>query len=132
VHFDHVGGNHQFTENCLGICMGGRDPTFSSNLDINSLCLAHNCRVRHFTVSRWLQDGDLIYLDDANKSRELSLEVLHTPGHTSDSIALYSRRDHRLFIGDTLCAPPLRVAPCSPPFIRGRSVHGHPPRLYWQ
>jgi glyoxylase-like metal-dependent hydrolase (beta-lactamase superfamily II) len=30
------------------------------------------------------------------------LEVVHTPGHTPGSVCLYGRRDHVLFVGDTL------------------------------
>jgi len=104
VHFDHVGGNYQFqTDKCLGICMGSYNKTFSQNVEINSLALAHHgAKVLPFTVTRWVQDGDFIYLDDNNKSKELSLEVITTPGHTPDSIALYAHFEKRLFVGDNI------------------------------
>lgn len=47
--------------------------------------------------------GDLIYLDDANPTREQALEVIFTPGHTTDSIALYYPAEKKLFVGDTIC-----------------------------
>ena len=37
-----------------------------------------------------MQEGDLIPLDGASEpSRAHSLEVIYTPGHTTDSITLY-------------------------------------------
>eukprot|EP00003_Mantamonas_plastica_P009830 TRINITY_DN19206_c0_g1_i1.p1 TRINITY_DN19206_c0_g1~~TRINITY_DN19206_c0_g1_i1.p1 ORF type:complete len:485 (+),score=140.92 TRINITY_DN19206_c0_g1_i1:1091-2545(+) len=105
VHFDHVGCNYLFSgENAtdvIDICMGERDTKFTNNYGITSLCMAHNCVTKDFTVTKWLQEGDLIYFDDANPSKRNSLEVLFTPGHTSDSISLYDHRDIRLFVGDT-------------------------------
>jgi len=44
----------------------------------------------------------LIHLDPADESREGSLEVLHTPGHTTDSIALIDRTAKTVYVGDTL------------------------------
>lgn len=101
--------------------MSGADQTFSKNCHINSLCMAHNATIRDFEVTRWLAEGkwfqrhrswthqprmigDLIYLDDANPTREQALEVIYTPGHTTDSIALYYPAEKKMFIGDTLCA----------------------------
>lgn len=55
--------------------MGCNDEKFSANYEINSLSMAHNCKVRPFTVSRWLKDGDLIALDDAKPEKSNSLEV---------------------------------------------------------
>jgi len=105
VHFDHVGGNHSFcgvnSNGCTGVCMGCRDRTFTENYEINSLAMAHSgAKVKTFSVSRWLSEGDLIYLDDKNPTKEDSLEVLFTPGHTPDSISLYAHWEKRLFVGD--------------------------------
>jgi len=107
VHFDHVGGNHCFCgsrkSGCIDICMGCRDKKFTQNYEINSLALAHNgMKVKDFSVSRWLNEGDLIYLDDKNPTKEGALEVIFTPGHTSDSISLYAHWEKRLFVGDTI------------------------------
>jgi len=104
VHFDHVGGNFQFTgSSCLGICMGGQNKIFTQNYEINSLAMAHSgARVKEFAVTRWLNEGDLIYLDEKDQSKQNSLEVIFTPGHTPDSIALFARWDNRIFVGDTI------------------------------
>lgn len=122
VHFDHIGGNHAFQgtafhqivhfdpqtarctgEGCLGIAMGNRDTRFTGNVEINSLALAHHgCTIKPFEVTRWLSEGDLIHLNDSDPARERSLEVLHTPGHTVDSIALIDHEASRVFVGDTM------------------------------
>lgn len=86
----------------LGVHMSGAATTFSKNIDINSLCLAHNCRVQHFAVDRWLKEGDRIYLDDKDRKESTSLEVLEAPGHTPDSIAIYNHAEKLLFVGDNI------------------------------
>ncbi|GAB5372052.1 hypothetical protein AAMO2058_001632600 [Amorphochlora amoebiformis] len=104
AHFDHVGGNSRFksTKGFLGVHMGGANTKFSENLDINSLCLAHNCTVKHFKVDKWLKEGDKIYLDDSDRKTINSLEIIDAPGHTPDSIAIYSHVEKILFIGDNI------------------------------
>ena len=46
-------------------------------------------------VDRLLRDGDSIKMGDEY------FEVIHTPGHSSDSICLYNRSEGVLFAGDT-------------------------------
>jgi len=46
-------------------------------------------------VSRLVRDGDTIRMGDEY------FEVIHTPGHSSDSICLYNRSEGVLFAGDT-------------------------------
>jgi glyoxylase-like metal-dependent hydrolase (beta-lactamase superfamily II) len=48
-----------------------------------------------FGVDRLLRDGDGIRMGDED------FEVIHTPGHTSDSICLYNQREGVLFAGDS-------------------------------
>jgi ribonuclease/clavin/mitogillin len=48
----------------------------------------------------WLRDGDKVpqrEFDDAT-----TLTVMHTPGHTSDSISLFSASTGEVFVGDTI------------------------------
>ncbi|KAH3765055.1 metallo-beta-lactamase superfamily Hydrolase [Pelomyxa schiedti] len=109
VHFDHTGGNYQFLPGdeelyppSLGICMSGNKKAFSNNVEINSLALGHNTSVQPFEVSRWLNEGDLIYLDDAREDPNLALRVMITPGHTPDSLCLHAPFERRLFVGDMI------------------------------
>lgn len=53
-----------------------------------------NYVVPGFKVTRWLRDGEVIDLGNR------TLEVLHTPGHTPDSICLLDREDGLFFTGD--------------------------------
>jgi glyoxylase-like metal-dependent hydrolase (beta-lactamase superfamily II) len=50
-------------------------------------------------VSRIVSDGQILRLGDRD------FEVIHTPGHSNDSICLYCAEDKALFSGDT----PLRI-----------------------
>jgi hypothetical protein len=107
VHFDHIGGNYRFSgpnsDGCLGICMGGRKKAFTNNFELTSLCASHGCRVREFKVTKWLKDGDLIYLDENDRANPLkTMQVIFTPGHTLDSISLFHFGENRLFIADLL------------------------------
>ncbi len=47
-----------------------------------------------FRVTRWLKDGDLVDLGGR------SLEVIHTPGHSPDSVCLLDRGARLLWTGD--------------------------------
>ncbi|MEN8170378.1 MAG: MBL fold metallo-hydrolase [Pseudomonadota bacterium] len=49
-----------------------------------------------FTPTRWLHDGEQIQLG------EVTLEVLHTPGHTPGHVVFYCRNDSTAFVGDVL------------------------------
>lgn len=102
--------------------MGAGNRVFSDNVEINSLAMAHRgAKVQPFTVSQWFKDGDMVYLDDSNKTKANALEVLPsalshcvhccldcvqivlTPGHTPDSISIYAHGEKRLFVGDNIC-----------------------------
>jgi glyoxylase-like metal-dependent hydrolase (beta-lactamase superfamily II) len=59
-------------------------------------------------VDELLRDGQLLRVADD------WLQVLHTPGHSSDSICLYNSRQQLLFSGDTWlrsCADSSRLSP---------------------
>ena len=62
---------------------------------------AKSYRIRAFHISHWLKDGDKINLGDR------TLEVISTPGHTPDSIALLDQRNGLLFTGDTFYLGPI-------------------------
>eukprot|EP00929_Paragymnodinium_shiwhaense_P046222 TRINITY_DN23531_c0_g1_i1.p1 TRINITY_DN23531_c0_g1~~TRINITY_DN23531_c0_g1_i1.p1 ORF type:complete len:302 (+),score=42.34 TRINITY_DN23531_c0_g1_i1:425-1330(+) len=110
VHYDHIMGNHcfcqtggeQLLDDCLGICQGGRDQAFSKDWKRSSLAESVNAEICPFCVTRWLQEGERIYLDDATPSDVESLQILFTPGHTPDSISLYLPAENRLFTGDLI------------------------------
>ncbi len=49
-----------------------------------------------FTPTRWLNDGEHIELGG------ITLQVLHTPGHTPGHVVFYSNDGHTVFVGDVL------------------------------
>jgi len=53
-----------------------------------------NYVVPGFKVTKWFKDGDVFDLGNR------TLEVMHTPGHTPDSLCLLDREDKLLFTGD--------------------------------
>ena len=82
--------------------MGCRNKRFTENYELTSLCCAHGCQVKPFEVNTWVEDGALLYLDDADRSPANTLQIIYTPGHTMDSVSVYHYGDWRLFIGDLL------------------------------
>jgi glyoxylase-like metal-dependent hydrolase (beta-lactamase superfamily II) len=61
----------------------------------------NNFLIPPFKVSRWLHDGDVVDLGGR------SLEVLHTPGHSSDSISLLDRKGRFFWTGDMFYTAPI-------------------------
>ena len=49
--------------------------------------------------ARYLEDGDIISIDE---NPGFLLQVIYTPGHTTDSVVFYSEKDHVAFVGDTI------------------------------
>ena len=136
-HFDHVGGNHQFTD--TAIHHAGAAPLSApvpagwlhsyaryaaqmahawqpyAATDASYFRLIDEDHLPRplpagFSWGRWhigpppptqlLTDGDVLDLGGR------SLRVLHTPGHTSDSICLLDEKEGLLFAGDTLVTGP--------------------------
>jgi glyoxylase-like metal-dependent hydrolase (beta-lactamase superfamily II) len=56
-----------------------------------------------FKVTHWLKEGDKIDLGGKE------LEIIHTPGHTSDSVSLLEKREHLLFTGDIFYQAPIYI-----------------------
>jgi len=114
THNDHVGDNWRFADvygmpteftrtNAKGsttdaqaeLAPGQICGTLPSGFD------AVSYRTRPFHISHWLQDGEKLSLGDR------TLEVISTPGHTPDSIALLDERNGLLFTGDTFYLGPI-------------------------
>ena len=115
THFDHTGGNAEFSE------IFNEDTEFSranakgqSNAySRDALASQRLCgplppgvhpdayTIRPWHVTHWVRDGEHIDLG----GREL--EVIFTPGHTPDSLSLLDRRMGLLFTGDTFYPGPI-------------------------
>lgn len=98
-HFDHVGGDRKLMKasNCIlatheltarALKSGDTEKTlapFFSSSDLKPL-----------KTSRILHEGNRVELGS------VTLKVLHTPGHSEDSISLYEPREKVLFSGDVV------------------------------
>ena len=114
-HFDHIGGNYEFDE-VLSIgtsfsidkARGARNEQISTEVSPEALCKAlpegvtpQNHRIRPFSITAMIEDGHVLDIG----GREL--EVLRTPGHTDDAIALLDRKAGLLWSGDSFYEGPI-------------------------
>jgi glyoxylase-like metal-dependent hydrolase (beta-lactamase superfamily II) len=108
THNDHVGGNWQFDdvrdmdtaftrENAKGSAADAQ-----AELAPGEVCGAlpqgfdsKSYATKPWRITSWIRDGDRIDLGGR------AVEILATPGHTPDSIALLDRENGLLFSGDT-------------------------------
>lgn len=54
-------------------------------------------QTRKYEISHYAQDREEL----EHKGQALGLRVIHTPGHTPDSIAIYDEAERWLYVGDT-------------------------------
>jgi ribonuclease/clavin/mitogillin len=111
-HIDHVGGLesvlasirssgapqpkvHKFKTPDPGSLRPSRSVV--SDEDLEASVRAHS---RNDVVINWMEAGDLIGAIESPGLKRL--RVLHTPGHTSDSISLLLEETGELFVGDTI------------------------------
>ena len=113
AHFDHAGGLADFKSTCLhcheidlmrrgDVTAALARPEQGFNVDACFAALpypgfsAADYRFRPCVVQRALNEGDVIDLGDR------ALEVLHLPGHSPGSIALFDRARDTLYSGDVV------------------------------
>jgi glyoxylase-like metal-dependent hydrolase (beta-lactamase superfamily II) len=116
THYDHVGGNHEFTS-ILAMDMaftreraahGYSNQVMKEEVRPESLCGSlpkgfdrDSYHSRPFHITGRVRDGSRIKLGGR------ALEVVAVPGHTPDSIALLDRGNRLLFTGDTFYLGPI-------------------------
>ena len=115
THFDHVGGNAEFKEiwnrdlPFTQTNMSGQSNVYSLDaLAPDRLCgpLPAGVNPKSYSIRAWksthrLRDGEQLDLGGR------TVEVLFTPGHTPDSVALLDRKNGLLFTGDTFYPGPI-------------------------
>jgi len=89
-HGDHIGANSYFSADVL---IHESDASFLTDPNLN-LSSAFGAHISAAPASRLLKNGDKINVG------KLTLEVIHTPGHTPGGISL--KHDNIVFTGDTL------------------------------
>jgi glyoxylase-like metal-dependent hydrolase (beta-lactamase superfamily II) len=108
-HYDHVGGNHTF-DNILGMNtsfsrkaqQGIINKNISAEVSAPALCrpAPNNIKPSNhvgkpYQITKFIENGYKIDLGNR------ILEVIHTPGHAPDAIALIDRKKGLLWTGDT-------------------------------
>ncbi len=101
VHWDHVGGNHEFNEVHIHEREAGliTRPLNLSFLKDSSKKIVHRYEKFSFSIPpspviKFIKEGDRFDLGD------LKIKVLFTPGHSIGSISLFTNKGE-LFTGDT-------------------------------
>ncbi len=118
THGDHVGGNYQFKEVAVLDSPYSRERAekgqtkdqMGHHLEDDMVWKPlppyfniENWRIRPFKTTRWLNDGDKVDL----VSR--TLEIIHTPGHSPDSICILDRKDRLFWTGDSFYPAPIYI-----------------------
>ncbi len=97
MHYDHLGNITKF-ENVavadLPILRGCVKGGVLTPVEEIFLGAYENNTAPSFPVSHWIAIGDAIDLGDRR------FQVVHTPGHSADSISLFSRDENRMFAAD--------------------------------
>jgi hydroxyacylglutathione hydrolase len=97
LHYDHTGGIAPFTSIAMIDLPDTRADVTNGRLTPSRyeyLGMIDGLAPPSFSVSEWVKPGSSIDLGGR------VLQVLHVPGHTRSSVALYDAATHRLFAGD--------------------------------
>ncbi len=95
AHYDHIGGASLFKNAKIAIHTDDA-PTLETGDSTKSCAFAFGKELKKTKVDLKLFDSDTIRIDN------ISLKVIHTPGHTEGSICLYDKDKKILFTGDTI------------------------------
>lgn len=114
-HFDHIGSHHEFSERAVH----PSEACYLKEPDRTAILIEPYATTEMFSAlppgefeperyevlpapaTRLIEDGDTVDLGDRH------FEVLHVPGHSPGSIALWERATGVLFSGDTVYDGPL-------------------------
>lgn len=96
-HFDHTGAVNELRET-LSVPVYAHENSdrylLDGEMNLSAFCVGEKV-IRN---SKTLRDGDQVSLRDGS----CRLRVIHTPGHTTDSVVYYSEKDRVAFVGDTI------------------------------
>jgi hydroxyacylglutathione hydrolase len=105
THCDHIGGNHRIQEaSGCDVALHPAGAGYVRSGDTRSTWWSYYCQeAEPFDPTRELADGETIRVGPHE------LTVLHTPGHASDGLVLYSAKNKVLISSDTLWEKDLAV-----------------------
>lgn len=98
-HLDHAGGAAQLREK-LGVEIVGPhadDHFWLANMQQQAAMMGF-APLPNLQPDRWLAEGDRVTIGD------MSLEVLHCPGHTPGHVVFFHRESNMAWVGDVLFA----------------------------
>jgi glyoxylase-like metal-dependent hydrolase (beta-lactamase superfamily II) len=115
-HFDHVGGNYEFERvaiydhlDCRRAAKEGFSNSFVARWAVHSqFYLPVPPRASHYAIAPFPHATFFTTCDTFNVAPVL-LEVIHTPGHSDDSVCLFDSKRGRLFSGDLLYDGPIYI-----------------------
>jgi len=119
AHLDHTGGNSNFEKIAIydhpfaqervksrarvGIDVGNYISEGMVWKPLPKGVDAGTWQTNPFKVTKWMKEGDKIDLGGKE------LEVIHTPGHTPDSVCLLEQHERLLFTGDIFYPAPIYI-----------------------
>ena len=95
-HFDHIGGIEAIRKHLSSpVLIHEEGEKYLSNPEMN---LSRRCGTE-ITIrgARYFRDGERFILSAGH-----SLKVIHTPGHSQDSVVFYDEAEDVAFVGDTI------------------------------
>lgn len=101
-HYDHLGGvtklkrHYQGGENIIKVYAHELEVEMCRDVSINLAYMFNDTDDISFTPEVILKDGDKITLDD------VTLKVMHTPGHTRGGVVYIEETQKIMFTGDTI------------------------------
>lgn len=99
LHIDHAIGNKYAAETFKAPILAHRDDEFlGKRMREQAAEFNLGQKVDNVSITTYLEDGDMVKIGNG------SLEVLHVPGHSPGSIALYDADDKFVIVGDALFA----------------------------
>ncbi len=97
LHIDHVAGNRFVTDKYnVGLEAHAADKTLGKAMSVQASLFSIPLEIEAAEISVPLNEGDAIHIGKG------VLKVIHVPGHSPGSIALYSSNDKFIIVGDIL------------------------------
>ena len=97
-HFDHIGAVSQIADTLkIPYFIHSEGAKYLNNPKVNLSSLTPQPII--LSQAQYLNDNDIITLSADPK---LNLQVIYTPGHTSDSVVYYDKQNSLAFVGDTI------------------------------
>lgn len=99
LHIDHAIGNKFAAETFKAPVLAHRDDEFlGKRMREQAAEFNLGAKVDNVSITSYLEDGEMVRIGSG------ALEVLHVPGHSPGSIALYDAADGFVIVGDALFA----------------------------